>query len=1296
MSIAGTPSQRILRMGVRQAIFAATVLAALLGATPSLADDVWRWWTEGIEGTAREKGMWGALVPHHPSQTTSDYNPVHAALLRHGEKGKLLFFRNQLMIIYDLNTNDDVQYKNVMMEQSPPNSHEPFCGGHVIVGDDLLVAGGDRGCDDYCDCCDTPGTPDKVPCPPFASLFENSSDELIRLADMPSNTQPPGFAADSSRWYPTTILLPSGNALVVGGDRWVDAADSCNPNRGNFPRNRTWLEFKPDTLSWKPVENPIDSLWAGTDRGRMMTMPDDYGHVRVMPRGLFWRAWHGGGTELRKSRLWPWPVTFGDEIGNLKVAGHTYGPSVILTLAPPYLGSASSQRIVTFGGGEPDSANPVFATHGVTEMIDFATATDGQGWTQLSDMLFPRSRHNGVLLPDGKVFLSGGAKNGGSAGDWDSVLVCEIFDPDDVPNPSFAEADTLARPRMYHSIGMMLPDGRVLATGNQDGAGSGGMEAGYHYELYYPPYLFTQSGDVAWADRPEIEAFEEDVFYGLPFLVETASGDGDDIETVMLMAPSSVTHSNDFSQRRVVLEFAEVGTDSLMATAPWTPEVAPPGNYMLIIQNEDGVPSVAKFVTLGTATSTAQTGGDEVWGGTARLYAGFTVDTGDTLTILPGPTVYADADASTPIKITTLGRFVAVGTEEDPITFTSMNGTGAAGEWGGLDFALQGCECTGYGYSTGIGAPSVIEHASISSAEIGIAIRDFVAPNLKAVAFENILGDRDITIDDTDVFIPHGYWTEGCESGSYVAQKGYWELEGPTHVVFSNSTSQDLTCVGEEGKADLLVDGKLVTTGAEGDSTFFRPESATDPSGPGAGRDWGGIFFSFYSSGSSLAYADIGYAANPVYLYYPGATQMITHSRIHHFADAGLWAYGNIDGEGPTFDSIVVERGGGLNAGLGSVGVFIDRVDGTDFVDSHVDLTGWSDADPSFGVDIQLNATLCQSPTGSSRTLLVQGNVIEGPGDDNLLGGSDVGLHTDWTCGGGLRDVDVVENTVVGWKQVGMLFAHPESVSVSCNRVIECNNGVEVWRGSTQNGPTINFRENRIEAPFQGAGFSALWTNDASATRLGPDNASNNRGLNELAVRVDSTKFICENDTLSNDILNAKACYWFTYDGTSYSQITSPAHAMQISNRMAPPGWDVDFTPFESSAPSSDCDPPDPASWRIRLESIARDSGPEAAGSDRGVPTEFRLGPPRPNPTRKEVVMTLEIPAERLGTYRLAVFEVNGRRVDESELRLDRAGRSSIEWSLPGESNRTSPGVYFLKLEGPGGIRETRKAVLIR
>ena len=64
------------------------------------------------------------------------------------------------------------------------------------------------------------------------------------------------------------------------------------------------------------------------------------------------------------------------------------------------------------------------------------------------------------------------------------------------------------------------------------------------------------------------------------------------------MAPAAVTHANDMSQRHVPLQATAGPAGTLTVQAPARPELAPATYYMLFVLNDQGVPSVAKFVQL--------------------------------------------------------------------------------------------------------------------------------------------------------------------------------------------------------------------------------------------------------------------------------------------------------------------------------------------------------------------------------------------------------------------------------------------------------------------------------------------------------------------------------------------------------------------------------------------------------------------------------------------------------------------------------------------------------------------------
>ena len=67
-----------------------------------------------------------------------------------------------------------------------------------------------------------------------------------------------------------------------------------------------------------------------------------------------------------------------------------------------------------------------------------------------------------------------------------------------------------------------------------------------------------------------------------------------------LVAPGATTHANDMNQRYIPLTVAQ-RAGGVTLTAPANADIATPGYYMLFLLNNQGVPSVAKFMRLGYA-----------------------------------------------------------------------------------------------------------------------------------------------------------------------------------------------------------------------------------------------------------------------------------------------------------------------------------------------------------------------------------------------------------------------------------------------------------------------------------------------------------------------------------------------------------------------------------------------------------------------------------------------------------------------------------------------------------------------
>jgi hypothetical protein len=160
------------------------------------------------------------------------------------------------------------------------------------------------------------------------------------------------------------------------------------------------------------------------------------------------------------------------------------------------------------------------------------------------------------------------------------VNIPELFDPE---TETWTELPPHVYGRMYHATSVLLPDGRVLVTGQDDGPSQ------FWGEVYQPPYLFR-------GPRPILLAAPQQVVYGQSFTIETP--DAGAIDEVSLIRLSSVTHSMNFEQRHVALEFT-ARPGALTASAPAEKNLAPPGYFMLFIVNGAGVPSVASMVKLG-------------------------------------------------------------------------------------------------------------------------------------------------------------------------------------------------------------------------------------------------------------------------------------------------------------------------------------------------------------------------------------------------------------------------------------------------------------------------------------------------------------------------------------------------------------------------------------------------------------------------------------------------------------------------------------------------------------------------
>ena len=145
----------------------------------------------------------------------------------------------------------------------------------------------------------------------------------------------------------------------------------------------------------------------------------------------------------------------------------------------------------------------------------------------------------------------------------------------------------MSQPRMYHSVSMLLPDGRVLSAGG--GRLSPAVDQ-LNAQIYSPGYLFR-------GPRPTITAAPDTAPHNSTMNFDTP--DAANITKVTLSSLGSVTHTADWNQHFMDLGFTRNG-NTLTINTPSASNVIPEGYYMIFLVNSDGVPSQAKIVRLAT------------------------------------------------------------------------------------------------------------------------------------------------------------------------------------------------------------------------------------------------------------------------------------------------------------------------------------------------------------------------------------------------------------------------------------------------------------------------------------------------------------------------------------------------------------------------------------------------------------------------------------------------------------------------------------------------------------------------
>ncbi|MBZ0270216.1 T9SS type A sorting domain-containing protein, partial [bacterium] len=653
-------------------------------------------------------------------------------------------------------------------------------------------------------------------------------------------------------------------------------------------------------------------------------------------------------------------------------------------------------------------------------------------------------------------------------------------------------------------------------------------------------------------------------------------------------------------------------------------------------------------------------------------------------------------------------KIVAASSDAElPIVFQGVES--GAGNWFGIRLETLASAQTGYGFlacsgdsgdfNSGCGDErSGFENVAISDSEFGLSIEGNVAPQIIDVSFQYITDERDIYLANGDVVLPIDF---------------EWRLKAPTRVVAADipdSTVQDHS-YGTEDRSDLLVEGLLIT-GSDDPGTdwvSFGPEAPDVDEA----EEWGGVFLKWGPSGRLIEDAEFSYAENPLYVYWPGwdGTTTIRNCWIHHFADIGLWVHGTLGSDGAIIDSSLVERGSTLDELLGRVGVYLDQVDQLAFEGNTVrmELSGGfpPSADYSRAVEAAYGKTPCMSEPSAARTLSITANTLEGPGENTAAPtGGTSGLYSNTQCGGTNRTIEVTYNEISGFNYAGLEFNRSSDVQVSCNAVTANVRGIEFTRQLADSGfPGVRFLTNLFETSADHTGL--VRTDLVKKTKIG---GISTKGFNVLRTKDDGTTltpFILENEDGDANTLNATHNWWFKTDTllVTEAQIDVPALIWTelpdttVSNPEDRP--QVNVSSFNTTGGTSGCwenvgarvaGRPIPAT---ATSGVAEERGAKEAAVSADLPRVTRISAPYPNPSSGVATISLEVSRDRAGRYRAEVYDVAGRSVAVLVDRIVDAGRYDLRWS--GRVNGggvAAPGVYFVRVTGPGFHRNARLVVL--
>lgn len=388
------------------------------------------------------------------------------------------------------------------------------------------------------------------------SMGGNPQDPVVKIAKSYwRNTNAWVRNADmiTGRWYPGLVRLADERLLILGGEL-------------NGPAART---------NGCEIYDPISNTWSNTGSFNLPT--------EIPPALLLYSG------EVLKT--WRYPELYNPTSGTWRATAN-----MVQARRGADFGDHADHEAIHLPDGRVMAVGilPV-VTNASMRFCEFYDPSSN-AWTLGPNPRAIRGQPEALILPDGRVLAFGGQYKGptpatvplANAG---TIPNCtKVADLYDASSNNWRAMADMNRFIHYHNVTVLVPDGRVIATGgagltaNRSFAGDDSS-----IEAFEPPYLFR-------GVRPRIDFLSTtDLVQGSNFAVSVSFASA--VTKLVLVSARAATHWNDGGpQRMLELDFVQTGSQ-IQATVPSDAIKALAGYYILFAMVDD-IPSIGRMVRI--------------------------------------------------------------------------------------------------------------------------------------------------------------------------------------------------------------------------------------------------------------------------------------------------------------------------------------------------------------------------------------------------------------------------------------------------------------------------------------------------------------------------------------------------------------------------------------------------------------------------------------------------------------------------------------------------------------------------